>query len=581
MGRWGLVMGSVSNSMGRETPICRCWRPSHGSVGGLRARTCWRSYASMPRAGWCRCPPSSVRPLLLVLEDLQWSDYATLEWLAFVARRREKAGLLVIGTYRPMDVLVRAHPLRTVVQELQRHGQCAELPLAYLPAAGVAAYLAARFAGRPLPEGLARLIQRRTGGNPLFMVSVIDAMVRQGVLQEDAAGWAVPEGLEAVAVGLPESLRHLIEQQLGQVSPEDQRVLEAASVAGVEFSAAAVAAGVNGEASDVEDRCAALARREQFLQARGTAVWPDGTVAARYGFIHAVYQEGVYERVPAGRRVGLHQRIGARQEAGYGAQAWEIAAELAVHFERGRDTPRAVQYRWQAGSKALQRSAHQEAIAHLTKGVALLQTLPDTLERRQHELAMQASLGTPLIATKGWAAPEVATAYTRAQALWEQVDETAQFCWVQYGLCAWHAMRAEWQTARALMQRLLTLAQRVQHPTLLMHAHLGLGGLLYCQGAFAAVRAHVDQGLAFYDPQTHHPAVSDAVHDPAVVGRCVAARALWHLGYPEQARQHLDMAFTRAQELAHPFTLAQVFYCATAFALLRREVQVAGEQAEE
>src|SRR5215471_16668540 len=141
-------------------------------------------------------------------------------------------------------------------------------------------------------------------------------------------------------------------------------------------------------------------------------------------------------------------------------------------------------------------------------------------------------------------------------------------------------MRAEWQTARALLERVLALAESVHHPTLLMHAHLGLGGICYWLGAFAAVRAHVEQGLAFYDPLTHTPAVSEAVHDPEVVGRCVAAGALWHLGYPEQARQHLDTALTRAQELAHPFTLAQVFYYATMFALVRREVQVAGERAD-
>src|SRR5262249_40557863 len=141
---------------------------------------------------------TAERPLLLVLEDLQWSDYTTLEWLSFVARRRGKAGLLVIGAYRPMDVLVRAHPLRTVVQELQRHGQCAELPLAYLPEAGVAAYLAARSPGRPLPDGLARLLQQRTGGNPLFLVTVVDAMVRQGGLQEGAGGWAGAGGGGAV-----------------------------------------------------------------------------------------------------------------------------------------------------------------------------------------------------------------------------------------------------------------------------------------------------------------------------------------------------------------------------------------------
>src|SRR5262249_35698832 len=197
---------------------------------------------------------TAERPLVLVLEDLHWSDTATLAWLACVARRREPARLLVLGTYRPMDVLVRAHPLRAVMQELQRHGQCEELPLAYLTEAGVAAYLAARYAGQPLPESLARLIHRRTGGNPLFMVRVVGAMVRQGLLREGMGGWTVQGGLEAVAVGLPESLRQLIEQQLGQVSPDGQRVLEAASVAGVEFSAAAVAASVNMAAIEAEER---------------------------------------------------------------------------------------------------------------------------------------------------------------------------------------------------------------------------------------------------------------------------------------------------------------------------------------
>src|SRR5262249_59744263 len=164
---------------------------------------------------------TAERPLVLVLEDLHWSDTATLAWLACVARRREPARLLVIGTYGPMDVLVGAHPLRAVVQELQRHGQCAELPLACLTEAGVAVYLAARSAGRPLPEGLARLIQRRTDGHPLFMVRVVEAMVRQGVVQESAAGWAVPGGLEGVALEPPEGLGHLIEAQLRQLHPED------------------------------------------------------------------------------------------------------------------------------------------------------------------------------------------------------------------------------------------------------------------------------------------------------------------------------------------------------------------------
>src|SRR5207244_2904551 len=115
-----------------------------------------------------------------------------------------------------------------------------------------------------------------------------------------------------------------------RLSPEDWRVvLEVASVAGAEFSAAAVAAGSEAEVAEVEERCAGLARREQFLRATGVSEWPDGTVAARYGFIHALYQEVLYERVTAGRRVGLHRRLGERLEGAYGARAAEIAAELA------------------------------------------------------------------------------------------------------------------------------------------------------------------------------------------------------------------------------------------------------------
>src|SRR5439155_18056612 len=135
-------------------------------------------------------------------------------------------------------------------------------------------------------------------------------------------------------------------------------------------------------------------RREQLLRARGTSEWPDGTVAARYSFLHALYQEVVYERVTVGRRIGVHQRIGERAEAAYGERAGEIAAELAVHFERGRDYRRAVQYLGQAGERAFQRSANIEAISHFTKGLELLKFLPDTPERAQQELRLQIALGT-------------------------------------------------------------------------------------------------------------------------------------------------------------------------------------------
>ena len=149
-------------------------------------------------------------------------------------------------------------------------------------------------------------------------------------------------------------------------------------------------------------RCDALARRGQFLQARGATDWPDGTVTAQYRFRHALYQEIFYDRVPVSRRVRWHQQIGARLEVGYGTQAREIGAELAGHFARGRDTQRAVRYLHDAGENALQRRAYQEGIAHLTQGLALLTTLPDTPERTQRELTLQLTIGNALISTRGY-----------------------------------------------------------------------------------------------------------------------------------------------------------------------------------
>jgi DNA-binding winged helix-turn-helix (wHTH) protein len=255
---------------------------------------------------------TAERPFLLVLEDIHWSDGATLEWLAYVARRLDWARLLVLGTYRPVDAIVRVHPVRPVMQELQRHGRSVELALPYLPETEVAAYLSRRFGEGALPDELARVLRQRTDGNPLFLVMVVDELVWQGILREGAGGWEVAEGLEAAVRGVPASLRHLIEQQLEQLPSADRELLETASVAGAEFSATAIVASVGDVEEAIEARCDALARRGQFLRALGVMNWPDGTVTSRYAFMHALSQEILYERVPVSRRVRWHRQIGAR-----------------------------------------------------------------------------------------------------------------------------------------------------------------------------------------------------------------------------------------------------------------------------
>jgi len=267
-----------------------------------------------------------------------------------------------------------------------------ELPLALLSEAAVAEYIQRRFAGSQFPTTLAHMIHRATDGNPLFVVSLVEDLVRQGVVIASHRQWTLQDTFEAEELRVPEDLREMLAQQLERLTAVEQRLLEAASAAGVTFAAAAVAAGLDEDVVTIEEQCEGLARRQQFLRVAGMAEWPDGTVSGCYGFIHALYHNVVYQRLTAARRVRLHQRLGTCLEATYGARVWEIAAELAEHFGRGHVPRQAVQYLQQAAENAAQRSAPHEVIGLLTRALALLEQLPDTAERTPRALSMHVAL---------------------------------------------------------------------------------------------------------------------------------------------------------------------------------------------
>jgi DNA-binding winged helix-turn-helix (wHTH) protein/predicted ATPase len=531
-------------------------------------------------AAECLEAVSAEQPLVLVLEDLHWSDHATLDLLTWLARRREPARLLVLGTYRPVEVIVQGHPLQAVKQELLLHGQCVELRLEGLSAAAVTAYLTARLPGHALPPAVVAALHRRTDGHPLFLVQLVDALQRQGALVEEGGRWTLPGGLAVLEATVPESLRQLIAQQFDGLSAEQQRALEAASVAGLAWPVAAVAAGVEADEGQVEGWCAGLARQGQFVRVGELVAWPDGTVGGSYQFRHALYQQVVYERVPVGQRVRLHQRIGLRVEVGYGARAHEVAAELAVHFERGHDPARAVRYRQQAAAQALGRYAYQEALSHLTRGLELLQRLPDTPERAQHELALQLARGQALMTTMGFAAPAVEAAYTRALELCRRLGQTAQRFPGLYGLWRIAVNRVEFQTAQELSQQLLDLAQHQQDPSLLLEAYRALGQTLFWRGELVAAQTALTQGLALYNPQHHRTNAVLYGRDSRVDCHCYAAWLLWLRGYPERAVQGLEAGRLLARELTDPYGLAHALLWEAILSQFRRAAHAAQAWAE-
>jgi predicted ATPase len=537
--------------------------------------------------------------LVLVVEDLHWSDYSTLDFISHLAWRQEPARLLLIGTYRPVEMITSGHPLKIVKQELQTHGRCEELSLGFLSEAAVAEYLAARFAagahtgsalrspdtavGRAPLQQLAHIVHQRTDGNPLFMVDVVNDLFAQGFIVQADREWRLQGDLEVVKRTIPQNLRQLIEQQFDRLSQEEQHVLEAASVAGMEFSAAAVAAGLEIATIQAEERCAGLARRQQFLQSRGFSEWPDGTVAACYGFIHALYQNVLYERITAGKRAQLHQQIGEREEKGYRDRVQEIAGELAVHFERGRDYRRVVQYLQQAAENAALRGAYQEARGHLTKGLELLKALPDTPERKQQELVLQTSLGVAVQGSQGLAAPEAERAYVRARELCQQVGEPLQLFHLLRGLHSIHQVRGGLRKAHELAEQCLDLAQQLQDSALLIAAHSMLGFVLASLGELVPARAHLEQAIALYDPQKYPPLLGGGPSFATYyVMYCLSslARILLGLGYPDQALKRNQEALTLAQEQPHPYILTYTVYGTAELHLTLRQWHFSQEQAE-
>jgi predicted ATPase len=301
---------------------------------------------------------------------------------------------------------------------------------------------------------------------------------------------------------------------------------------------------------------------------------------ATYTFKHALIQAAAYESLLKSTRQQYHQRIAQTLEAQF-PEAIDTQPELlAHHYTEAGLREQALPYWHHAGQRALQHSAHQEAVQHLTTALELLATLPETPGRAQQELDLQMALGPAVIATRGPAAPEVERLYARAQVLCQQVGETPQLLPTLRGLCWFYRTRGVLPTARELGEQLYRLAQRAADPTHLLEAHDALGSTLLFLGAYAAARTHLEQGIALADPAEQRAQALRYGVAPGVWCRDLAAWALWCLGYPTQAVQRTQEARALAQGLDHPPSLAFAQFYAVALHHRRREVPTVQAQAE-
>ncbi len=511
-------------------------------------------------------------PLVLVLEDLHWSDYSTVDLISSLARRRVPARLMLIGTYRPTPVNTEKHPLKTVHQNLRIHRQCVDLPLAGLEREALEEYLTMRLGKGNQSANLVEMLSRLTEGNPLFLQTMVDDLLERGQLVTLDGSWQLDEGTEDV--GVADSLQQMIQEKLEALSIEDQRLLEAASVAGMDFSAAVMAAAVDREVAEVERCYEALVRQGQFLRSNAERV--DGRAATRFAFSHALHQNVLYQRLTVARRVQLHRRIGEALEESCEDRPEENIAALAMHFERGRSPRKAVGYHVQAAQKTIRRSAYREAVDHLNRGLDFMKLLPDNDECRRQELALQTALGSALVATKGYGVEEVGQSYTRAQELARQLGEPAGELASLWGLAQFRVTRGELEEAGRLGDDSLDRGQARQDPELVLLGHRILGMTLYYAGKPVPAREHLETGLSLGGSRR---TASQELDESLVYCRALLGLVLWILGYPDLAKERCNEAVSIARRINHPMSLACAHQHRGMVLFFRHEVEATRKEA--
>ena len=503
---------------------------------------------------------SRIQPLILVFEDLHWIDTETQAFLDSLVNSLPTVRILLLVNFRPEYEHDWANqPFYT---------QCRIDPLAPESAEEL---LDTLLGHDPDLSPLKRMVIERTEGNPFFLEESVRTLVETGTLAGTPGAYRMTNGIELVKV--PATVQGVLAERIDRLMIEDKQLLQTAAVVGKIVPFALLQAISDLPEEKLRGDLANLQAGEFLYETR---LFPD----LEYTFKHSLTHEVAYGGLLQERRRTLHRRIAYAIESVYAARLAEQVERLAHHFTEADLAEQAVGYWRQAGQRAIERSANLEAVGHLTKGLEVLETLPETPERSGQELALLTALGAVQIATEGPGTAKVERAYARARELRARFQESPEHydfvvLWGRWRLCM------DLKEALGLADELLGVARNQQDPGLLLQAHHAQWATLLNLGELTSCREHIEQGIALYDQENHHSHTSlYGGHDPAVCGQGIAAVTLWLLGYPDQALECADQAISLARKLDHTASLAHALDFALALDQYRRDPNAALERAE-
>ncbi len=500
------------------------------------------------------------QPLLIVVEDLHWIDPSTLELLNLLFARTPASRILVVATFRPdFSPPWREHSHLTVIS------------LTRLEQRNVEEMIRQVTRGKTLPPEVFQQIVTTTDGVPLF-VEELTKMVLESELVKEQADFSSPAG-PLPPLAIPATLYDSLMARLDRLSTAKE-VAQLGAVIGREFTYEALRA-----VSSLEED---ILQRELLRLVEAELLYQSGAPPqAIYMFKHALIREAAYQSLLKSARQQHHRNI-AQTFVEQFPEVRSLHPEiLAHHYTEAALLEEAVLYWQHAGQRAVERSANEEAITHFSRALALVETLPDTRDRCQQELALHIALGAPLLMARGYKTAEVVQTYTRAWELCRQIGKSPQVMPVLAGLFRYYFACAELDVAQALGEQTLRLAERGSDSFLFLAAHVMVGSVLCTRGEFPAAREHFERGAALYTAQPDPSAVFLYGDDPGMLCLTQLGTVLWFLGYPEQALQKTQHAFALAQKLEIPYILAGAWGSASQLHSYRREGQAALKSAEE
>jgi len=517
-------------------------------------------------------------PLLLVIDDLQWADAGSIGLLFHLGRRLAGNRILIVGAYRSEEVAAgrdgARHPLEALISEFRRVWDDILIDLHEAESRPFLEALVDSDANR-LEAGFRRTLYRQTGGHALFTVELLRGMRERGDLVKDPQGrWIAGPRLNWEI--LPARVEAVIGERIGRLAEPLRAALQAASVEGDLFTAEVVA---QAQGIPVPAMVAALSgeldRKHHLIRAEGIRQIA-GQRHSLYRFRHILFQTYLYRSLDPVERVHLHECVGRALEGLHGGSEETLAGaapQLAWQFAHAEMADEAAQYYEMAGQRAIRMLAYPEAVAHLTRGIELLEKLPASAERDGRELELRLAVAMPIFALKSWGATELLEHYRRAEVLAEGQGDVPRQLRLMSLARGYHSVRAEHRQAIELAERFFALAQRLEDPLHIMLGHYELVVACMFLGEYERGLPHKEQVVALYDPLMHSPLRFQYGQDPKVATLVFGLYCQWYLGYPDRALQESREAVALAEELHHPLSICLALAFEARVHRWRREVQ--------